>query len=180
MTASFFRRVACIAALTGGFTPTWAGVETPRVGSEAHSSIMRLHKDSARADIHIEPYRISAIRLARTATLDIAYVQATSTSSDGPVVVFKEVIVRRAYRKTPSWQRIWADGSGGSNDCEAGIAHYERIIRFAQRHGANPRQLLPGFGQRLTQAKRGDCDFGDFDADEAWLKPSEPAHPRKP
>jgi hypothetical protein len=177
MTASFFRQLACIAALTGGFTPSWAGIETPRVGSEAHTSIMRLHKDSARADIHIEPYRISAIRLARTATLDIAYVRAASRSSQASYLAFEEVIVRR---KGQSWQRIWADGSGGSNDCAAGIAHYERIIRFAQHHGANPRQLLPGFGQRLTQAKRGDCDFGDFDADETWLKPSARVHPRKP
>jgi hypothetical protein len=136
-------------------------VFTPREGSADYRSIALVHKDSERADKHIEPYKIALVRMVHTRSLSIAYVDARAIGDD--LVVFEQVLVRK---RGGAWRSVWVDGSGGSNQCAEGIVHYAKIIRFVRRQGVDHRALLPGFQVKLDNARSGvECAFGDFEID---------------
>ncbi len=147
-----------------------ASVPAPRVfvpakGSADLQSILDFHKDSRRADLHIDPYKVGTVRMVHTKSLSIAFVDALGLSSD--LSVFHQVLIRKRGGK---WRSIWGDGSGGTNECKEGIAHYSKIIHYVRRYGVNDRKLLAGFQDTVDKARKGDCDFGDFDIDETVLK----------
>lgn len=135
-----------------------------------YASILALHRDSERADLHIEPYRIGEVRLAKGRGFDIAYVRGDATSSFAPSVAFEEVLYRE---KTGPWRRIWAEGGNGSNDCAAGAAHYERIIAFVRGRKIDSNALLPDFQRRFDSTKGESCEgFGDFEWDKDFFERS--------
>lgn len=135
----------------------------PLKSSADYKSIAVLHKNSARADMNIEPYSLALVKIAHTPKLSLAFLDARGR---GGRFVFQQVLVRP---RGGAWRSIWADATNGSNDCAAGIAHYDRIIRYVRHQGVSAQKLLPGFQTRLNKARKGDCDFGDFESDDAIL-----------
>ncbi len=140
-------------------------VFVPRAGSADYKSILEVHKDSLRSDMQIEPYQVAYINMVHTRTLSVAYVDARSITDD--LVVFEQVLIRKTGGV---WQSIWVDGSGGTNDCAKGIEHYTKIINFVRQRGINVRKLLPSFQDKVNQARKGNCSFGDFEIDTMIVK----------
>jgi hypothetical protein len=141
----------------------------PEKDSADQASVLAVHKNRARADMNIEPYEIVLILMAHTGkgqrALSLAYVDARASDD---LVVFQQVLMRR---RGGTWQEIWSDGANGANECAQGIVHYQKIIRFVQKNGVDPAKLLPGFQEKVINAKKGiECEFGDFDADDKVLK----------
>lgn len=140
-------------------------VFTPVKDSADYISVAEQHKNSQDPQSNIEPYTLGAVLMAHTRTLSLAYIEARGQDD---MVVFEEVIMRKSGG---AWQSIWSWGINGTNGCTRGIAHYSKIIRYVKRRGVNSRKLLPGFEQKVENARKGiECEFGDFDGDDAVLK----------
>lgn len=161
-----YRALLCIVAamLTIAASPRHP-VFTPLPYSADYVTVAALHKDSESGQSNIEPYKLTRVLMAHARTVSLAYVEARGRDD---LVIFEEVLMRKPGS---DWRRIWAWGINGTNDCKAGTVHYTKIIRYVKRRGVNSRKLLPGFEQKVKDARKGtECEFGDFESDDAVLK----------
>jgi hypothetical protein len=161
-----YQAVLCALAGTMLMAASPSGrVFTPVENSADYQSIAALHKNSQDPQNNIEPYTLSPILMAHTKTLSLAFLEARGQDS---LIIFEEVLMRKPGS---DWRRIWAWGINGTNDCQAGIVHYTKIIRYVKRRGVNSRNLLPGFERIVENAHEGiECQFGDFESDDRVLK----------
>lgn len=121
-----------------------SAIHTPAPGSAERTAILKiLHDGDDRPEAR---FRIRQLRVVRTGPRALAYVRG-----EGEIGAFQALLQQEGRT---SWRKVWGEGDGGSNSCEAGARHYAWALDLVRRYEVDPNALFPGLVAQTRKLER--------------------------